>query len=112
MTFKTSNGKTGRSRGEPFLPLTCLRRIFTNVVHRDLAAPYLQYVKAISAEWPHLKLLADFMEVGTDPTRWRNFHGNDQKNAYTYPDDREDRGEFILPQTRYDRSSKVDKDNK
>ncbi|KAI1157299.1 hypothetical protein F5B18DRAFT_645580 [Nemania serpens] len=31
------------------------------------------------------------MEVGTDPSRWRNFYGNDQKNAYTYPDSREDR---------------------
>ncbi|KAI1110941.1 hypothetical protein F5Y14DRAFT_336572 [Nemania sp. NC0429] len=53
--------------------------------------PYLQYVRAMSAEWPHLRPLADFMEVGTDPSRWRNFHGNDRKNAYTYPDNPEER---------------------
>ncbi|CAM1508937.1 Fc.00g026760.m01.CDS01 [Cosmosporella sp. VM-42] len=49
--------------------------------------PYLKYVKTISPEWPQLRSLADFMEVGTDPMRWRNFFGNDKENAYTYPDD-------------------------
>ncbi|KAI1199922.1 hypothetical protein F5X97DRAFT_295140 [Nemania serpens] len=60
-------------------------------VQSEARTPYLQYVQAVSAEWPHLRPLADFMEVGTDPSRWRNFHGNDRNNAYTYPDTREDR---------------------
>ncbi|KAH8666907.1 hypothetical protein BX600DRAFT_511795 [Xylariales sp. PMI_506] len=32
--------------------------------------PYLRYVKLLSKAWPHLRLLADFMEVGTTPLRW------------------------------------------
>ncbi|KAI0862607.1 hypothetical protein F4860DRAFT_512576 [Xylaria cubensis] len=55
------------------------------------ASPYLRYLKSISSEWPQLRLLADFMEVGTDPLRWRNFYGDDKNNAYTYPDDPIDR---------------------
>ncbi|KAK7413090.1 hypothetical protein QQX98_008038 [Neonectria punicea] len=51
------------------------------------AGPYLQYLKTVSSQWPQLRLLADFMEVGTDPLRWRNFYGDDKKNGYTYPDD-------------------------
>ncbi|RWA11589.1 hypothetical protein EKO27_g3490 [Xylaria grammica] len=55
------------------------------------AGPYLRYIQTISSEWPQLRLLADFMEVGTDPLRWRNFYGDDEKNRYTYPDDPEER---------------------
>ncbi|EKD20377.1 hypothetical protein MBM_01059 [Drepanopeziza brunnea f. sp. 'multigermtubi' MB_m1] len=33
--------------------------------------PYLTHVKALSNTWPHLRLLADFMEVGTTPLRWK-----------------------------------------
>ncbi|KAI0191470.1 hypothetical protein EV127DRAFT_387712 [Xylaria flabelliformis] len=55
------------------------------------AGPYLRYLKSISSEWPQLRLLADFMEVGTDPLRWRNFYGDDKDNTYTYPDDPNDR---------------------
>ncbi|KAF2965281.1 hypothetical protein GQX73_g8289 [Xylaria multiplex] len=55
------------------------------------AGPYLRYLQTISSKWPHLRLLTDFMEVGTDPLRWRNFYGNDVKNTYTYPDDAEAR---------------------
>ncbi|KAI1742181.1 hypothetical protein F4680DRAFT_413138 [Xylaria scruposa] len=55
------------------------------------AGPYLRYLKSISSEWPQLRLLADFMEVGTDPLRWRNFYGDDKNNTYTYPDNPNDR---------------------
>jgi len=34
------------------------------------------------------------MEVGTDPLRWRNFFGDDARNAYTYPDDVDKRSEL------------------
>ncbi|KAL2075332.1 hypothetical protein VTL71DRAFT_275 [Oculimacula yallundae] len=34
--------------------------------------PYLIHVKALSNTWPHLRLLADFMEVGTTPLRWKD----------------------------------------
>lgn len=56
--------------------------------------PYLSYVKDISVEWPQLKLLADFMEVGTDPLRWKDFHDADKAHHYTYPDDVDGRGEY------------------
>ena len=35
--------------------------------------PYLKHVKDLSARWPHLRLLADFMEVSTTPVRWTQF---------------------------------------
>ncbi|KAI0102581.1 hypothetical protein GGR51DRAFT_550436 [Nemania sp. FL0031] len=53
--------------------------------------PYLRYLQIVSSGWPQLRPLVDFMEVGTDPSRWRNFFGNDKKNAYTYPDSEKDR---------------------
>ncbi|KAI0596657.1 hypothetical protein F4775DRAFT_289491 [Biscogniauxia sp. FL1348] len=33
--------------------------------------PYQGHVKCLSEEWPHLRLLLDFMEVGTSPMRWK-----------------------------------------
>ncbi|OBS17566.1 hypothetical protein FPOA_11972 [Fusarium poae] len=48
---------------------------------------YLSYVKSLVPRWPQLELLADFMEVGTIPTRWCIFPGERQENQqrYTYP---------------------------
>ncbi|KAI0539507.1 hypothetical protein GGR58DRAFT_464564 [Xylaria digitata] len=66
------------------------RRIEWEVKPED-AGPYLRYLQTVSSKWPQLRLLTDFMEVGTDPLRWRNFYGNDGKNTYTYPDDAEAR---------------------
>ncbi|ROW08281.1 hypothetical protein VMCG_03177 [Cytospora schulzeri] len=34
------------------------------------AGEYLTYVKLLANQWPHLELLADFMDVGTTPLRW------------------------------------------
>jgi hypothetical protein len=50
---------------------------------------YLSYVKSLVPRWPQLELLADFMEVGTIPTRWCIFPGERQENQqrYTYPVD-------------------------
>jgi hypothetical protein len=53
--------------------------------------PYLLFVKTISSEWPRLKLLADFLEVGTIPNRWRDFDGTDKEHAHTYSDVAHDR---------------------
>ncbi|PMD13338.1 hypothetical protein NA56DRAFT_683033 [Hyaloscypha hepaticicola] len=36
----------------------------------DRERPYLKYVKALRS-WRHLRLLADFMQVGTTPLRWK-----------------------------------------
>lgn len=58
----------------------------------DQPGPYLQFVRHVSSEWPHLRLLADFMEVGTDPLRWKDFYGVDKNNTYTYPEDADGRG--------------------
>lgn len=33
--------------------------------------PYLKHVKAISKGWPHVKYLADWMEVSTSPVKWK-----------------------------------------
>jgi hypothetical protein len=35
--------------------------------------PYLRHVKYLSNTWPHLRVLADFMEVTTTPIRWISF---------------------------------------
>jgi hypothetical protein len=32
----------------------------------------LRYLKRLSEGWPHITWLADFMEVGTSPLKWRN----------------------------------------
>ncbi|KAK3350332.1 hypothetical protein B0T25DRAFT_583076 [Lasiosphaeria hispida] len=55
--------------------------------------PYLRFLGEVSSEWPHLRNLADFMEVGTDPLRWKNFHGADAdaEHVYTYPDNEKER---------------------
>ena len=34
--------------------------------------PYLRFLKRLSKGWPHITWLADFMEVGTSPLKWRN----------------------------------------
>ncbi|EHK97609.1 hypothetical protein M7I_6620 [Glarea lozoyensis 74030] len=39
--------------------------------------PYLAHVKALSPLWPPLRLLADFMEIGTSSSRWKRMAGND-----------------------------------
>ncbi|KAH7253744.1 uncharacterized protein BKA55DRAFT_538606 [Fusarium redolens] len=50
---------------------------------------YLNYVKSLSMRWPQLELLSDFMEVGTAPTRWCIFPGEEkdknEQRRYTYP---------------------------
>ncbi|KAL9094418.1 MAG: hypothetical protein Q9165_003268 [Trypethelium subeluteriae] len=33
--------------------------------------PYLKYLKSISSGWPHLRYLADWMEVTTAPVKWK-----------------------------------------
>lgn len=33
--------------------------------------PYLKYVKKLSKGWPHIEWLADYMEVGTSPIKWK-----------------------------------------
>ncbi|KAK7214529.1 hypothetical protein V2G26_002532 [Clonostachys chloroleuca] len=55
--------------------------------------PYLDYIKTIAPGWRPLQYLADFMEVGTDPLRWRDFNNSDNNHRYTYPDDPVDREE-------------------
>ncbi|PVH89938.1 hypothetical protein DL98DRAFT_476438 [Cadophora sp. DSE1049] len=44
--------------------------ILSNDEHKPY--PYLTHVKALSNTWPHLRLLADFMEVSTTPLRWKD----------------------------------------
>ncbi|KAI1011911.1 hypothetical protein LB503_004477 [Fusarium chuoi] len=50
--------------------------------------PYLKYVEGLLKRWPQLELLHDFMEVGTVPTRWCIFPGEDkgknEQRRYTY----------------------------
>lgn len=38
--------------------------------------PYLAHVKSLAPLWPPLRLLADFMEIGTTPLRWKSMSGN------------------------------------
>ncbi|KAF2260860.1 hypothetical protein CC78DRAFT_471907 [Lojkania enalia] len=45
--------------------------------------PYLAHIKSLRSSWKPLRQLADFMEVGTEPVRWR-----DVKNT---PGEREER---------------------
>ena len=33
--------------------------------------PYLQHVKNVAKDWPHLRELADFMQVSTSPLKWK-----------------------------------------
>ncbi|KAK2684512.1 hypothetical protein QWA68_016719 [Fusarium oxysporum] len=39
---------------------------------------YLAYVRSLVGAWPELQLLVDFMNVGTIPTRWCHFPGEQQ----------------------------------
>ncbi|KAF4443222.1 hypothetical protein F53441_11531 [Fusarium austroafricanum] len=56
---------------------------------------YLSYVKSLSSRWPQLELVADFMEVGTIPTSWCIFPGEekdkDAPSRYAYPENIDDR---------------------
>jgi len=38
--------------------------------------PYLTHIKAVSESWKPLRYLADFMEVGTVPLRWKDLKDN------------------------------------
>jgi len=42
--------------------------------------PYLRYLRRISEGWPHITWLADFMEVGTSPLKWRNLDSKEIDN--------------------------------
>lgn len=68
-----------------------LQEYWSDVWKAENPGPYHQFVRDISAEWPHLQGLADFMDVGTEPLRWRDFHGAEKakkdEDRYTYPDD-------------------------
>lgn len=33
--------------------------------------PYLSHIKSLIPGWPHLRYLADFLEVSTVPTKWQ-----------------------------------------
>ncbi|KAI1840626.1 hypothetical protein JX265_004519 [Neoarthrinium moseri] len=35
--------------------------------------PYMQHVKELSGAWPHLRYLAQWMEVTTSPVKWKQF---------------------------------------
>ncbi|KAI1496600.1 hypothetical protein F5X99DRAFT_399979 [Biscogniauxia marginata] len=43
--------------------------------------PYLRDVKELSGKWPHLRLLSDFMEVGTSPLRWNQDTSNEEPRS-------------------------------
>ncbi|KAI1108457.1 hypothetical protein F5Y14DRAFT_436186 [Nemania sp. NC0429] len=48
--------------------------------------PYLEYVQKISNNWIHFRLLRDFMEVGTDPQKWKDMHqSSDEKDRPGLP---------------------------
>ncbi|KAF4625606.1 hypothetical protein G7Y89_g12558 [Cudoniella acicularis] len=55
--------------------------------------PYLAHVKSLSVTWPHLRLLADFMEVSTTPTRWGHLRteGKDSEAAKVAEEARNER---------------------
>ncbi|KAF5529772.1 hypothetical protein FMEXI_13947 [Fusarium mexicanum] len=57
--------------------------------------PYLKYVESLSKKWPQLELLHDFMEVGTVPTRWCIFPGEEkeknEQRRFTYNADIKER---------------------
>lgn len=60
-----------------------------DIMH-TLRERYLTHIKMLSSKWPHLQLLADFMDVGTTPVRWNaNVPGG-------YPVDNKPRGELKL----------------
>lgn len=50
---------------------------------RDGKYKYLQHIKDLSAAWPHLRYLAQWMEVTTSPVKWEQFLKlNSQKDIY------------------------------
>ncbi|KAJ0109737.1 hypothetical protein J7T55_004286 [Diaporthe amygdali] len=57
------------------------------MVQAPKAGPYLIHVRSLANQWPHLELLADFMDVGTHPIRWNS------KAPGGYPDDPAERDE-------------------
>ncbi|QGI63794.1 hypothetical protein CEK26_007745 [Fusarium fujikuroi] len=56
---------------------------------------YLKYVESLIRKWPQLELLHDFMEVGTVPTRWCIFPGEEkeknERRRYVYHSAMEER---------------------
>ncbi|KAI0134663.1 hypothetical protein BJ170DRAFT_211033 [Xylariales sp. AK1849] len=44
--------------------------------------PYLQYVKELSRSWPHLRYLAQWMEVTTSPVKWKQMRELEAKHSY------------------------------
>jgi hypothetical protein len=53
--------------------------------------PYLQHVKYLANAWPHLRILADFMDVGTSPMRWGKHFRQTKQNTRTPQEIQEDR---------------------
>ena len=73
----------------PFTSLASQVQFCVQIIIRLLYStnrPYLKHVKSLSATWPHLRLLADFMEISTTPVRWP-----DLKNKQPKDDEREQR---------------------
>jgi len=58
-------GLLTRKKHFPYLLLVLL------TVYRS-TRPYLQHVKDLCEGWPHIAWLADFMEIGTSPLKWKN----------------------------------------
>src|SRR6266699_2291422 len=50
--------------------------------HNDIDQTYLKHVKTLANNWKHLRVLADFMEVGTDPRRWGRIRGSPEKGEW------------------------------
>ncbi|KAI0550055.1 hypothetical protein F4679DRAFT_544678 [Xylaria curta] len=69
-----------REAGDPYydgdvydaVPLAISKEWEINIVDY----PYLQFIKSISTAWPHLRYLADFMEVSTIPLKWEAIRNN------------------------------------
>ncbi|KAI0171041.1 hypothetical protein BJ166DRAFT_210588 [Pestalotiopsis sp. NC0098] len=54
-----------------------------HVPDKDGKYKYLQHIKDSSAAWPHLRYLAQWMEVTTSPVKWEQFLKlNSQKDTY------------------------------
>jgi hypothetical protein len=43
--------------------------------------PYLAHIKSLSRAWPSLRYLADFMQVGTTPLRWKYLIKNKEERS-------------------------------
>jgi hypothetical protein len=75
--------QNGRYRGEPACTIALLSVLalvlIVLFVYSDPDS-YLTHVKNLSTKWPHLQLLADFMEIGTTPLRWPGMRDKIPKN--------------------------------